>query len=126
MTLQKLEALADRLEAELAHRHRGTLELPKSRDAYEDGLRLCHDARAEIAALRVAGEGWQDISTAPRTVGYATLSLLGWCPDADAPDGGDIRIIWWENDPGCWWGDRDMPERPTKWRPLPAPPKEAE
>lgn len=69
---------------------------------------------------QAAVEQWQPIETAPKD----NTPFLGWCPDETAPHGGDIRICWWEPkiDGGCWYGDRDLPERPTLWQPAPAIP----
>lgn len=70
---------------------------------------------------------WQPIETAPKieTLSEMTKPFIGWCPDPEAPDGGDQRVCWWEPKlrRGTWWSDRDMPENPTLWQPLPAPPK---
>lgn len=75
---------------------------------------------------------WQPIETAPKTDHtMRALSFLGWCPDETAPDGGDIRVIWWEpvmqlehekQPRGRWWGDRDVEEHPILWTPSPAIP----
>jgi len=72
---------------------------------------------------------WQPIKSAPKTgADMIALSIFGWCPDPTAPDGGDWRVCWWEPKikGGCWWGDRDIPEHPTLWMPLPPPPQERE
>lgn len=68
---------------------------------------------------------WQPIETAPKTgKDLCAKPFLGWCLDDTAPGGGDIRVCWWEPhmDGGRWHGDRDLPEHPTHWQPLPAPP----
>jgi hypothetical protein len=67
---------------------------------------------------------WHPIETAPKSSkdDYKALAFLAWCPDDTAPDGGDQRIVWWEprmnKGAGCWWGDRDIIESPTHWKPL--------
>lgn len=66
------------------------------------------------------------MSEAPKTGDdQVAKSFLGWCLDADAPDGGDWRIVWWERgiNGGCWWGDRDLPEKPTGWTDIPPIPQ---
>lgn len=63
---------------------------------------------------------WKHISSAPKTaddfVGGA-IEILAWCPDDEARNGGDKRIVWWEpgESGGCWWSERDMQEHPTAW-----------
>lgn len=63
---------------------------------------------------------WKEINTAPKTrsdfVGGA-IEVLAWCPDDEARNGGDKRIVWWEPDinGGCWWSERDQEEYPTAW-----------
>lgn len=111
-------------------------------------IAFCHQhKRAIVSALREASalkeeveklraQDWQPIETAPKTdpVNMRALPFLGWCPDKTAPLGGDIRVVWWEplmqradetSPRARWYGDRDMEERPTHWRPLPAPPSDA-
>jgi hypothetical protein len=68
---------------------------------------------------------WQPIETAPKSSkdDSKALAFLAWCPDDTAPDGGgDQRIVWWEprmnKGDGLWWGDRDLEEHPTHWKPL--------
>lgn len=71
-------------------------------------------------------EGWQDISTAPKTDADNMVArpFIGWCPEPEADGGGDQRICWWEPKTagGVWWSDRDLPEHPVLWQPLPAAP----
>ncbi len=63
---------------------------------------------------------WKDIGTAPKTrddfVGGA-IEVLAWCPDPEARNGGDQRVVWWEpgENGGCWWSERDQQENPTAW-----------
>ena len=116
MTLQKLEELAPHV----LHAH--SLRM----SGYEYTAELVEMIPEILAALRVAGEGWQDISTAPRDGADVQLwSAEGWTPKAHwcAKKGG-----WYEE---YWDADwRSYSEsaiyQPTHWRPLPAPPKEAE
>lgn len=69
---------------------------------------------------------WRPIQTAPKTKAsdMKAICLLGWCPDDTAPEKGDHRVIWWEPrlKGGCWYSDRDLPEHPTHWMPLPKRP----
>ena len=73
---------------------------------------------------------WQPIESAPKTPNDLSRTdvFLGWCPDDEAPNGGDMRICWWEPHQrglgaGAWYGDRDLVEKPTHWMPLPDPPQ---
>lgn len=91
-------------------------------------LQICFDKvvkeRDQLRAQVENASAWQPIVTAPKSSkeDYKALSFIGWCPDDTAPDGGDQRIVWWEprmkNGAGCWWGDRDLEENPTHWKPL--------
>lgn len=109
--------------------------------AEREGLRANHFVEpnnmvaAVLAALATQGEapqegGWQDIATAPKTdeANMVALSFIGWCPEPEADGGGDQRICWWEpkTNGGQWWSDRDLPEKPTLWRSLPAAPTPAD
>ena len=77
-----------------------------------------------LSSLSPPGREWLPIESAPKTPNLNTgaYDLLGWCPDPDAPHGGDRRVIWWEPIMEQWFGDRDMVESPTHWQPLPSPP----
>jgi hypothetical protein len=82
---------------------------------------------SELSTARIAElTEWRPIETAPKTpdLNSAAICFLGWCPDPEAPNGGDQRVIWWEPRllRGTWWSDRDLPEGPTHWHPLPDPP----
>lgn len=67
---------------------------------------------------------WRDISTAPKTrddfVGGA-IEVLAWCPDPEARDGGERRVVWWEPgiNGGCWFCEGNYPVEPTLWLPMP-------
>jgi len=104
-----------------------------SDDVYFDNgmARKLYAAVTDSAAAQqspLSGEGWQDISTAPKTdeANMVAVPFIGWCPEPEADGGGDQRICWWEpkTEGGKWWSDRDLPERPTLWRALPAGPLE--
>jgi hypothetical protein len=86
---------------------------------------VCADAIAEIKRLRAVPQtSWQPIETAPKSSkdDYKARAFIAWCPDDTAPDGGDQRVVWWEprmnKGAGLWWGDRDLEEHPTHWKPL--------
>jgi hypothetical protein len=123
-----VEKVARAIESELsAGRYFAAMYNGRDQDAREA---LHAASRAAIAAL---GDGWRDIASAPKTdaANMRALPFLGWCPDRTAPLGGDIRVIWWEpimqradetSPRARWFGDRDMEEHPTHWRPLPPPP----
>jgi len=65
---------------------------------------------------------WQGIESAPKPHHSVYEPILAWCPDAEAPNGGDIRVVWWESGEGCWVGDTTCEEHPTHWMPLPPAP----
>jgi len=108
-----------------------------------DMMLVNHDELSTILRIALSAlpraetdDGWRTIESAPKTdpVNMRALPFLGWCPDKTAPLGGDIRVIWWEpvmqradetSPRARWYGDRDVEERPTHWRPLPAPPAQA-
>jgi hypothetical protein len=70
---------------------------------------------------------WRPITDNPPKTGADMVAkpFLAWCPDETAPDGGDIRVIWWEPklNKGCWYSDREVVEKPTHWLPMPEAPK---
>ena len=71
-----------------------------------------------IAAQAELGEAWQPIETAPKT---NTEILV-----TNRRSGGSylVHIVRWYNREGKhgWWGRNNLPEYPTYWQPLPAPP----
>lgn len=80
---------------------------------------------------------WQPIETAPKTDDENLIAkyFLGWFPNDDHPDGGDMEVCWWEPalDGGCWvtqktccGPDGKYAVHPTMWHPCPpVPAKEA-
>lgn len=80
------------------------------------------DADSILAALHSAGyvveRGWcSDMDAAPRD-GTEVLAVGG---TMETPD-----TVWWNAEGAemshCWWNNASGSERPTHWRPLPAPP----
>ena len=126
------DELVEKVARAIYEAHPGAATWRELKARGSDRYRLCMDeARAALSAMPTAGDGWQDIASAPKTdpANMRALPFLGWCPDRTAPLGGDIRVIWWEphisrdgETKACWWGDRDMQEFPKFWRPLPPPP----
>jgi hypothetical protein len=72
---------------------------------------------------------WRTIDSAPKiaSVNESTKPFLGWCPDEDYPEGGCVRVCWWEPQMkgGQWYGDRDLRENPSHWLPCPPKPTDA-
>lgn len=109
---------AQQMSAELVEMA-GTAATPDLQECYQRAAALLdHPAQGTAE--------WQPIKTAPKIEKgcYRAIPFLAWCPDDTAPDGGDQRIVWWEPriKNGCWWGDRDLEETPTHWKPLGARP----
>jgi len=67
---------------------------------------------------------WKTIDSAPksRQQDMRAAQFLAWCPDGEAPGGGDVRVCWWEPVMKCWYGDCDFKLHPSHWMPLPTPP----
>lgn len=85
-------------------------------------------ADTELSMLEGAGDGWQDIASAPRD----GTEILLWFPEEVAR--GDLarRSGYWNGNSGGDWYDNEWASdgmsalhgTPTRWRPLPAPPRE--
>jgi hypothetical protein len=67
---------------------------------------------------------WQDISTARRdgtkVLGWGMLHAPSWAT-VEEPT---IQITRWDEETGSWYAPAMGSWAPTKWMPLPAPPKE--
>lgn len=73
---------------------------------------------------------WQPIETAPKPPldsPYTAVCFIAWCPEKDAPSGGDFRIVWWEprmhGTVGGWTNDADFEVFPTLWMSIPPLPR---
>lgn len=103
-------------------------------EAYE---RLRNDARQALATLTTpsdAGEGWQDIATAPKdgTLIHVWATCYEW-PETVRWENHDPTIAEEIGEQGYWRYADDLlteatdsccPEDWTHWRPLPAPPSD--
>lgn len=72
--------------------------------------------------------GWRHASfhTPPKSSDdLHAVSILAWVPDSDAPDGGDVRVVWWEPKDEVWFDDAGLSREFTWWQPCPAKPVKA-
>jgi hypothetical protein len=120
-----LQAELDAARAELAgvreagqalvNFHNGPLEA-KRPDVFQI---LISRLAAALAPLRDEGDGWQDISTAPKGVWVAAYR-----PSLSLPAGGWVASLIYED--GEWCDIRGNAYSPTHWQPLPTPPEGSE
>ena len=72
-----------------------------------------------LSLLRALGDGWEEISTAPKD----GTPIVGWFVDVDAPliaryspgDEYSDYVLEWDRTP--------LSDNPTHWQPLPVPPE---
>lgn len=83
------------------------------------------EARVTALEAEKAGDGWLDISTAPKD---GTPILMGFPAEGEKP--GAVFDGWWDRESGGWVdGDTDnyddlrVYRHITHWQPLPAPPQ---
>ena len=98
---------------------------------FDDGLPYllaASEVRPVLDALRKPGVAqtpdlWRPFETAPKD----GTPFLCWSPDEIFQPITGIDLIWWETSLRDWTGDGDKPyaplNKPTLWRPLPAPPQ---